>query len=122
MDTKALYKLSYGLFVLTAKDAGKNNGCIINTAIQAASAPNQMSICVNKDNYTHDMIVKTGEFSVSVISTRATFDLFKRFGFQSGKDTDKFADFKVLVQCRFFLRCGEEKRTCEKREGTETTP
>ncbi len=94
MDTKALFKLSYGLFVLTAKDAGKNNGCIINTAIQAASAPNQMSICVNKDNYTHDMIVKTGEFSVSVISTRATFDLFKRFGFQSGKDTDKFADFK----------------------------
>ena len=93
MDNKAMYKLSYGLFVLTAKEGNKDNGCIINTAIQAASTPNQMSICVSKENYTHDMIMRTGEFTVSVISQRATFDLFKRFGFQSGKDTDKFADF-----------------------------
>ena len=54
MDKKAMYKLSYGLFVLTAKEAKKDNGCIINTAIQAASEPNQLSICVNKLNYTHD--------------------------------------------------------------------
>ena len=54
MDKKAMYKLSYGLFVLTAKEGEKDNGCIINTAIQAASAPNQISICVNKDNFTHD--------------------------------------------------------------------
>ena len=71
MDNKAMYKLTYGLFVLTAKDGDKDNGCIINTAIQAASSPNQMSICVNKDNYTHDMIVKTGAFNVSVISQEA---------------------------------------------------
>ena len=58
MNTKAMYKLSYGLFVLTAKDGEKDNGCIINTAIQAASGPNQMSICINKANFTHDMIVK----------------------------------------------------------------
>ena len=56
MDRKAMYKLSYGLFILTAKEAEKDNGCIINTAIQAASEPNQLSICVNKANYTHDMI------------------------------------------------------------------
>ena len=55
MDRKAMYKLSYGLFVLTAREDGKDNGCIINTAIQAASEPNQLSICVNKANYTHDM-------------------------------------------------------------------
>lgn len=94
MDKKAMYKLSYGLFVLTAKDEEKDNGCIINTAIQASSMPNQLSICVNKANLTHDMIVKTGKFTVSVISQGAGFDLFKHFGFQSGKDVDKFKNFK----------------------------
>ena len=90
MDKKAMYKLSYGLFVLTAREAEKDNGCIINTAIQAASTPNQLSICVNKANYTHDMISRTGEFTVSIISQKASFDLFKHFGFQSGKDVNKF--------------------------------
>ena len=93
MDNKAMYKLSYGLFVLTAKDGDKNSGCIINTAIQAASEPNQISICVNKANYTHDMVLNSGAFNVSVISEAAKFELFKRFGFSSGRDTDKFADF-----------------------------
>ena len=93
MNKKAMYKLSYGLFVLTAKDGEKDNGCIINTAIQAASTPNQMSICVNKANYTHDMIMKTGVFTVSVISQKASFDLFKRFGFQTGREVNKFADY-----------------------------
>ncbi|MDD6038864.1 MAG: flavin reductase [bacterium] len=93
MDKKAMYKLSYGLFVLTAKENDKDNGCIINTAIQAASTPNQISICVNKANYTHDMILNTGAFTVSVISTKASFDLFKHFGFQTGREVDKFADF-----------------------------
>ena len=94
MDKKAMYKLSYGLFVLTAKDEEKDNGCIINTAIQASSMPNQLSICVNKANLTHDMIVKTGKFTVSVISQDADFNLFKHFGFQSGKDVDKFKNFE----------------------------
>ena len=93
MDKKAMYKLSYGLFVLTAKEGDKDNGCIINTAIQAASTPNQMSICVNKANYTHDMIMRTGEFTVSVISQIASFDLFKHFGFQTGREVNKFSDF-----------------------------
>ena len=93
MNKKAMYKLSYGLFVVTAREWGKDNGCIINTAIQAASTPNQISICVNKDNLTHDMIMNTGIFTVSVISKEATFDLFKHFGFQSGKTVDKFADY-----------------------------
>lgn len=93
MDKKAMYKLSYGLFVLTAKEGDKDNGCIINTAIQAASEPNQLSICVNKANYTHDMVMRTGEFTVSVISENADFELFKHFGFQSGKEVDKFAGY-----------------------------
>ena len=94
MDRKAMYKLSYGLFVLTAREDEKDNGCIINTAIQAASEPNQLSICVNKANYTHDMIVRTGKFTVSVLSQNAQFELFKHFGFQSGRDTNKFETFE----------------------------
>ena len=93
MDKKAMYKLSYGLFVLTAREGEKDNGCIINTAIQAASEPEQLSICVNKLNHTHDMIQRTGAFTVSVLSQRAGFDLFRRFGFQSGRDVNKFEDF-----------------------------
>ena len=93
MDIKAMYKLSYGLFVLTAREADKDNGCIINTAIQAALSPNQLSICVNKANYTHDIIKKTGEFTVSVLSQNAGFDLFKHFGFQSGHELNKFENF-----------------------------
>jgi flavin reductase (DIM6/NTAB) family NADH-FMN oxidoreductase RutF/rubredoxin len=98
MNKKAMYKLSYGLFVLTAKEGEKDNGCIINTAIQAASAPNQLSICVNKANYTHDMICRTGAFTVSIIAQNAGFDLFQRFGFQSGRDTDKFSGFEKTAR------------------------
>jgi len=98
MDRKAMYKLSYGLFILTAKEAEKDNGCIINTAIQAASEPNQLSICVNKANYTHDMIQRTGKFTVSVLSQNAQFELFKHFGFQSGRDTNKFKTFEKCAR------------------------
>ncbi len=98
MNNKAMYKLSYGLFVLTTKADGKDNGCIINTAIQAASEPNQISICVNKANYTHDMILKSKEFNVSIISEKADFSLFKRFGFASGRDTDKLAGFDASIK------------------------
>ena len=93
MDKKAMYKLSYGLFVLTAREGEQDNGCIINTAIQAASEPNQMSICVSKLNHTHDMIQRTGVFNVSVLSQHAGFGLFKHFGFQSGRDVNKFETF-----------------------------
>lgn len=93
MDPKAMFKISYGLYVLTAKDGDKDTGCITNTAVQAASVPNQLSVCVNKTNYTHDIIEKTGVFTVSIISHAASFDVFKRFGYQSGRDVNKFADF-----------------------------
>ncbi len=91
MNTKAMYKLSYGLFVCTAKQGDKMNGCIINTAIQVASDPNRISIAINKANYTHDMVKETGECNISVISTSAGFEMFKHFGFQSGRDVDKFS-------------------------------
>lgn len=94
MDRKALYKLSYGLFVLTANENGKDNGCITNTAIQAASEPNTITFAVNKANYTHDMILNTGKYTISVLDTTADFEMYKHFGFQSGRTVDKFADFK----------------------------
>ncbi len=83
-----MYKLTYGLFVLTARHGDKSNGGIINTTIQVASNPDGIAIAVNKANYTHDMVLATGEFNISVITQSASFDLFKRFGFQSGRDTD----------------------------------
>lgn len=93
MDKKAMYKLTYGLFVLTAKEVDKNNGCIINTAAQVTTEPNRITIAVNKANYTHDMVLNTGVFNVSILSQKADFELFKRFGFQSGRDVDKFDGF-----------------------------
>lgn len=90
MNNKAMYKLSYGLFVCTAVRGDKKNGCIINTAVQVASEPNTISFAMNKGNFTHDMIVETKKCNISVISEEASFDLFKHFGFQSGRDVDKF--------------------------------
>ena len=95
MNKSTMYKLSYGLFILTAQENGKDNGCIINTAIQVTSSPNRISIAVNKDNYTHDMILNTSRFTVSILSQDASFELFKHFGFQSGKTTDKFENFSA---------------------------
>lgn len=93
MDGTVMFKLSYGLFVVTAKEGEKDNGCITNTAVQVTTTPNRITLAVNKGNYTHDMIVRTGLFNVSILSEKASFDTFKHFGFQSGKDVDKFADY-----------------------------
>ena len=95
VEPGAMFKLSYGLFVLTAKDGKKDNGCIINTAQQVTSQPNRISICVNKNNFTHDMIARTGEFNVNILSTDATFDIFKWYGFQTGRDTEKIQGEKL---------------------------
>lgn len=86
-------KLSYGLFVVTAKNEEKQNGCITNTVMQVTTTPNTISLAVNKQNYTHDLIVESKVFNVSIISEKATFDLFKHFGFQSGRNVHKFKDF-----------------------------
>ena len=93
-DSKAMYALSYGLFVLTARRGEQDNGCIINTAMQVTTSPNRIVITVNKTNYTHDMVRESGRFTLSVLSEEAKFDLFQRFGFQSGRDVDKFAGFE----------------------------
>ena len=98
MDKKALYHMTYGLFLLTAREDGKDNGCIINTAVQVANEPTRISIAVIRENKTCDMILNTGVFNISAISTDAEFALFQRFGMQSGRDVDKFADFEDVAR------------------------
>ena len=91
MNGKVMNKLSYGLFVLTAQQDGRDNGCIVNTVVQVSSTPNRISVAVNKSNLTHDMILATGQFNVSILSEKAEFATFQNFGFQSGRDADKLA-------------------------------
>lgn len=90
----AMQKLSYGLFVVTSKNAKKQNGCITNTVMQVTTTPNVITLAVNKQNYTHDLIKESKVFNVSIISQKATFSLFKHFGFQTGREVDKFDTFK----------------------------
>ena len=91
MDMNAMNKISYGLYVIFAREGEKDNGCICNTAAQVTSTPNRVSVTLNKSGYTHDMILRTGEFNVSVLSEDADFSVFTHYGFKSGRDTDKIA-------------------------------
>lgn len=93
MDENALHKLGYGLYVLTAREDARDNGCIVDTVVQAASEPKQVSVCVNQDSLTHDMIKQTGEFTLSVIHRNVSGGMFEQFGFQSGRKVDKFRGF-----------------------------
>ena len=98
VEQNAMFSLSYGLFVLTARDGAKDNGCIINTVTQLTDTPKRISIAANKANYTHDMIKKTGVFNVSVLSNDAPFAMFQHYGFQSGRDVDKFAGVQGMAR------------------------
>ena len=103
MDTSALFKLNYGLYLLTAHDGetGKDNGCIINTVMQVTSAePFTGVIAVSKHNHTHDMVMRSKEFNISVLTRDAPFALFERFGLRSGRDTDKLAGMTGLKLSR----------------------
>lgn len=89
LDEKAMFRLSYGLYILTAREGEKDNGCIINTVEQVTVEPNQIVVAVNKQTYTHDMILRTGEFNVSVLTQDSRFETYKHWGFQSGEHIDK---------------------------------
>ena len=97
MDNKAMFKIGYGLYVLTTKDGEKQNGCIVNTVMQVTSNPNRICVAVNKSNHTHNALMESKCFNVSIISEKATFDLFKHFGFQSGRDVDKFKEMNLTA-------------------------
>ncbi|MBQ7325234.1 MAG: flavin reductase [Clostridia bacterium] len=98
MNPKALYNLTYGVYLLSAQQNGRDNASIINTAVQVANNPTRVSIAVIKGTYTHDMIAATGRCNLSAITTDAPFSLFQHFGMQSGRDTDKFATFTDVAR------------------------
>ena len=98
MNTKALYSLTYGVYLLSARENGRDNACIINTAVQVANNPTRISIAVIKGGLTHDMVASTGVFNLSTITTDASYSLFSHFGMQSGRSVDKFADFADVAR------------------------
>ena len=89
----ALFNIGYGLYVVTSNDGKKDNGLIVNTVTQVTNTPNRVAVTVNKLNYSCEVIAKTGKLNISTLSQDAPFKLFQHFGFQSGRDADKFADF-----------------------------
>ncbi len=91
IEKQAMYKLTYGLFMLTTTDGSKQNGCIVNTVSMITDNPKRITVFVNKSNYSEELLQKTGIFNVSILTEKTPFDIFKQFGFSSGRDTDKFA-------------------------------
>lgn len=95
-DLTALFKIGYGLYVLTSGENGKDNGMIVNTVSQVTSTPNRIAVCINKDNYTHHLVKRTGIMNVNCLSEDAPFSVFERYGFASGRNKDKFEGVNVL--------------------------
>ena len=112
MDKKAMYKLTYGLFILTAREGDKDNGCIVNTVTQVTTAPNRITVAVNKQNYTHDMIQRTGVFNVSVLTTDSKFDTYRHWGFQSGAEVNKMEEISFQRADNGIVYIAEECNAC----------
>ena len=91
-DLTALFKIGYGLYVVTSNDGKRDNGLIVNTVSQVTSTPNRIAVTINKMNYSHHVIQQTGKMNVNCLSVEAPFKVFETFGFQSGRNVDKFAD------------------------------
>ena len=98
MDPKALFKITYGLYLLTTRQQGEDNGCIINTVMQIAEKPDRLAVAVSKRNLSCSMLQKTGAFNISTLTTKADLALFRRFGMQSGRDVDKFDGFDGVTR------------------------
>ena len=93
MDQKALYNLTYGMYLLTTREEGRDYGCIINTAVQVARDPDRIAISVQNSNKTCEVLKRTGLFNLSAITADAPFDLFRQFGMQSARDVEKFRGY-----------------------------
>ncbi|XCP87157.1 flavin reductase [Roseburia hominis] len=95
-DMTALFRIGYGLYVVTCNDGKKDNGLIVNTVTQLTDNPNRVAVNINKQNYSHHVIKQTGKLNVNCLSVEAPFSVFQHFGFQSGRTVDKFADYDAL--------------------------
>ena len=91
-DLSALFRIGYGLYVVTSNDGTKDNGLIVNTVTQVTNTPNRIAVTINKENYSHHVIRQTGIMNVNCLSVDAPFKVFENFGFRSGRNADKFAD------------------------------
>ena len=95
-DLSALFKIGYGLYVVTSNYGKKDNGLIVNTVTQVTNSPNRVAVCINKQNYSHHIIEQTGKMNVNCLSVEAPFSVFESFGFRSGRNTDKFEGCEIL--------------------------
>ncbi len=95
-DLNSLFKIGYGLYVVTCNDGNKDNGLILNTVVQLTNEPAKVGVAINKTNYSYEVINKTKKMNVNILTTEAPFNVFETFGFASGRDVDKFADCKPL--------------------------
>lgn len=92
IENSALFKISYGLYALTCNDGVRHGGLIVNTVLQQTSSPLVLSVTINKQNYSHDVIKNTKKFNVNCLNTDTPFEIFEKLGFRSGRDTGKLAD------------------------------
>jgi flavin reductase (DIM6/NTAB) family NADH-FMN oxidoreductase RutF len=97
-DMKALFSIGYGLYVVTSNDGKKDNGLIVNTVVQLTDNPFRVMVSINKDNYSHHVIKQTGIMNVNCLNIEAPFKVFEQFGFQSGRNTDKFKNEKEILR------------------------
>ena len=95
-DMTALFNIGYGLYVVTSNDGAKDNGLIVNTVSQVTDSPNRVAVTINKRNYSHHVIKQTGVLNVNCLDISAPFDVFQRYGFQSGRTVDKFVGIQEL--------------------------
>ena len=105
MDKKALYNLSYGVFMLSSSTGDKANGCITNTCMQIANSPVRVAISVLNTNYTCDIIKESNIFALSILDNTCTFETIKHFGFQSGRDVDKFKEMSQAIVANRYDAC-----------------
>ena len=98
MKKKGIHNLTYGMYLLTCREDGRDYGCLVNTAMQVSSKPDRIAVCVVKRNLTHEILLRTGTFNLSTITEDAPSSLFRTFGMTSSRKTDKFEDFPGLAR------------------------
>lgn len=121
MDNNAFYKIPYGLYIISSIKDKKHCGCVTNTLMQISTSPNSVAISINKNNYTHDSVIESKIFNVSILDTSVSFDFIKHFGFQSSKDTDKFKGHKSFSsnQLAYIDSCANAYISCTVKSVTD---
>ena len=99
LNQNALFQIGYGLFLVAANKNAKDNACIVNTVMQVTQNPIRLLVSISNQNLTHDMVKETGKLTISVLTENTPFSVYRHFGYQSGKNMDKFEDFEDVTRC-----------------------